>query len=111
MLAGARPEAPLPLTDRLRGAFESQLTGLPEPTRTVLLVAAAEGTGDLAPILRAAGTLGASLADLDPARAAGLIEVNGSAADLPPPADPGGRPPRGAAGAAARGPPGAGRRP
>ena len=79
VLAGAQPEAPLPLTDRLRAAFESQLTGLPEPTRTALLVAAAEGAGDLAPILRAAGTLGASLADLDPARAAGLIEVNGSA--------------------------------
>ena len=79
MLAGAQPEGPLPLTDRLRAAFESQLTGLPEPARTVLLVAAADGTGDLAPILRAAGTLGASLADLDPARAAGLIEVDGSA--------------------------------
>jgi DNA-binding CsgD family transcriptional regulator/tetratricopeptide (TPR) repeat protein len=78
LLAGAQPEVPLPLTDRLRGAFESQLTGLPYPTRTMLLVAAAEGTGDLAPILRAAGALGASLADLDPARAAGLIEVNGS---------------------------------
>ena len=79
VLAGAQPEVPLPLTDRLRAAFESQLTGLPEPTRTVLLVAAAEGTGDLAPILRAAGTLGVSLADLDPARTAGPIEVNGSA--------------------------------
>jgi DNA-binding CsgD family transcriptional regulator len=79
VLAGAQPETPLPLTDRLRAAFESQLTGLPEPTRTALLVAAAEGAGDLAPILRAAGTLGASLGDLDPARAAGLIEVNGSA--------------------------------
>ena len=45
----------------------------------MLLVAAAEGTGDLAPILRAAGTLGASLADLDPARTAGLIEVDGTA--------------------------------
>ena len=78
VLDGAKPEAPLPLTDRLRGAFESQLAGLPEPTRTALLVAAAEGTGDLAPILRAAGTLGASLADLDTARAAGLIEVSGS---------------------------------
>jgi DNA-binding CsgD family transcriptional regulator len=78
LLAAAQPEAPLPLTDRLRGAFESQLTGLPEPTRTVLLVAAAEGTGDLGPTLRAAGTLGASLADLDAARAAGLVEVNGS---------------------------------
>src|SRR5580693_4914085 len=79
VLAGAQPEVPLPLTDRLRSAFESQLAGLPGPTRTALLVAAAEGTGDLAPILRAAGTLGASLADLDPARAAGLIEADGSA--------------------------------
>jgi DNA-binding CsgD family transcriptional regulator len=79
MLAGAQPEVPLALTDRLRAAFESQLAGLPEPTGTVLLVAAAEGTGELAPVVRAAGTLRASLADLDPARAAGLIEVNGSA--------------------------------
>jgi DNA-binding CsgD family transcriptional regulator len=78
VLAGAQSEVPLPLTDRLRSAFESQLAGLPEPTRTALLVAAAEGTGDLGPILRAAGTLGASLADLDTARAAGLIEVSGS---------------------------------
>src|ERR1700728_4759135 len=75
----ARPEDPLPLTDRLRGAFESRFAGLPELTRTALLVAAAEGTGDLAPILRAAGTFGASLADLDPARAARLIEADDSA--------------------------------
>jgi DNA-binding CsgD family transcriptional regulator len=79
MLAGAQPEVPLPLTDRLRAAFESQLTGLPEATRTALLVAAAEGAGDLAPILHAASVLGASLDDLEPARAAGLIEVNGNA--------------------------------
>jgi DNA-binding CsgD family transcriptional regulator len=78
-VTGVQPEVPLPLTDRLRAAFESQLTGLPELTGIVLLVAAAEGTGDLAPILRAAGTLGASLADLDAARTAGLIEVSGSA--------------------------------
>ena len=77
VLTGAWREGPLPLTDRLQGAFESQLDGLPELTRTVLLVAAAEGTGDLTPILRAADTLGASLADLDAARAAGLIEVTG----------------------------------
>jgi DNA-binding CsgD family transcriptional regulator len=79
VLTAARPEDPLPLTDRLRDAFEAQLTGLPELTRTVLVVAAAEGTGDLAPIMRAAAALGASLADLDAARAAGLIEVNGTA--------------------------------
>jgi DNA-binding CsgD family transcriptional regulator len=78
VLTASWPEGPLPLTDRLQGAFESRLTGLPEPTRAVLLVAAAEGTGDLGPILRAAAAFGASLADLDVARTAGLIEVNGS---------------------------------
>ena len=77
VLGDAARQGPLPLTDRLRDAFESQLAGLPEPTRIILLVAAAEGTGDLTPILRGAGALGASLADLDPARAAGLVEVAG----------------------------------
>ena len=75
----AAPEGPLPLTDRLRSAFESRFAGLPALTRTALLVAAAEGTGDLGPILRAAGTFGASLADLDAARAVGLIEADGGA--------------------------------
>src|ERR1700722_13922242 len=79
VLTDARPEGPLPLTDRLRGAFESRFAGLPELTRTALLGAAAGGAGDPAPNLRAAGTFGASLADLDPARAADLIEVDGSA--------------------------------
>ncbi len=78
-LTDAGRVGPLPLTDRLRDAFESQLDGLPETTRIILLVAAAEGTGDLTPILRGAGTLGASLGDLDPARAAGLVEVTGRA--------------------------------
>jgi DNA-binding CsgD family transcriptional regulator len=77
-LADSGREDPLPLTDRLRNAFESQLGGLPAPARTLLLIAAAEGTGELAPILRAAASLGASLADLDTARAAGLVEVTGS---------------------------------
>ncbi|MGH3208470.1 MAG: ATP-binding protein, partial [Trebonia sp.] len=68
-------EGPLLLTDRLREAFETQLNGLKEPARTVLLLAGAEGTGDLSPVLRAAATLGASVGDLDEARAAGLVEV------------------------------------
>jgi DNA-binding CsgD family transcriptional regulator len=75
VLTDAVREGPLPLTDRLRDAFETQLSTLSEPARTVLLLAAADGTGDLSPILRAAATLGASLADLDEARAAGLVEV------------------------------------
>jgi DNA-binding CsgD family transcriptional regulator len=68
-------EGLVPLTDRLRDAFEGQLDGLPEATRILLVVAAAEGTGDLTPVLRAAASLGASLADVDVARDAGLIEV------------------------------------
>jgi len=76
VLTDAVREGPLPLTDRLRDAFETQLSTLSEPARTVLLLAAADGTGDLSPILRAAATFGASLADLDEARAAGLVEVS-----------------------------------
>ena len=77
VLADAVPAGPLPLTSRLRDAFESQLAGLPEPARTILLVAAAEGTGDLPAILGAAARFGATLADLDVAREAGLVEVTG----------------------------------
>jgi DNA-binding CsgD family transcriptional regulator len=77
VLTDPRQDGPLPLTDRLRDTYESRLGGLPEPTRTLLLVAAAEPGGDLAPILRAAAGLGASLADLDAVVAAGLVEVEG----------------------------------
>jgi DNA-binding CsgD family transcriptional regulator len=70
---------PLPLTDRLRDSYASQLAGLPEPTRTMLLVAATEGTGDLASVLGAAARFGAGLGDLEPARSAGLVEVTGGA--------------------------------
>ena len=72
-------DGPLPLTDRLRNSFAGQLAGLPEPTRVVLLVAAVEGTGDLTTVLGTAARFGAALADLDVARAAGLIEVNSGA--------------------------------
>lgn len=68
---------PLPLTDRLRQAFEGRLGALPRATGTLLLVAAVEGTGDLTVILRAAATLGSSGDDLDSARHAGLIELFG----------------------------------
>ena len=78
VLGRAAGDGLLPLTDRLRNAFESQLASLQERTRIALLAAAAEGTGDLGAILRAAGYLGASADDLDAARTAGLIEVNGA---------------------------------
>ncbi|MFE1595318.1 AAA family ATPase [Nocardia sp. NPDC058705] len=70
---------PLPLTQRLQLAFHGRVTRLPAATRTVLLIAAAAGAADLAPILRAAADLGASLRDLQPAQDAGLIGADGQA--------------------------------
>ncbi|MBU3062245.1 LuxR family transcriptional regulator [Nocardia sp. NEAU-G5] len=68
---------PLPLTERLRRAFEGRLTVLPASARTALLIAAVEGAGDLEVILRAAAGCGASSDDLDAAREAGLVELSG----------------------------------
>jgi DNA-binding CsgD family transcriptional regulator len=72
----ADQSAGLPLTDRLQAAFSGQVAGLPAATRAILLVAAAEDTGDLAVVLRAGH---GSADDLRPAEAAGLIEVGGGA--------------------------------
>ncbi|MCP2325263.1 DNA-binding CsgD family transcriptional regulator [Hamadaea flava] len=64
-----------PLPERLQAAFSGQVAGLPATTRAVLLVAAAEDTGDLAVVLPASrGTAD----DLRPAEAAGLLEVVGT---------------------------------
>ncbi len=63
------------LTDRLRQAFEGQVRRLPADTQTLLLVAAAEGSGDLGVLLDAAGTLGVVAADSGPAEKAGLIVI------------------------------------
>jgi DNA-binding CsgD family transcriptional regulator len=68
---------PLPLTQRVQVAFHGRVTRLPPATRTALLVAAAAGAADLAPILRAAADLDASLRDLQPAQDAGMIGTDG----------------------------------
>lgn len=54
---------------------------LPAPTRTLLLVAAAEEQGELAIVLRAAEGLGAGAADLPPAEQAGLLRRTPGTAD------------------------------
>ncbi|WP_327067716.1 AAA family ATPase [Kitasatospora sp. NBC_01250] len=63
----------LALTSRLRQAFHGQVARLPAPSRTLLLVAAAEESGELATVLRAAEMLGAGPADLLPAERSGLL--------------------------------------
>ncbi|WP_018653953.1 AAA family ATPase [Actinomadura flavalba] len=61
------------VTARVQDAFRAQLDALPDATRLVLLVLAADGTGDLGVVLRAAASLGAGAADLGAAAKARLI--------------------------------------
>ncbi|MFC4060048.1 AAA family ATPase [Planomonospora corallina] len=70
---GAFSPGALPLTDRLRLAFHGQISRMPESCQSLLLVAAADETGELAVILRAAAALGAAVEDLSPAEQAGLV--------------------------------------
>ncbi|WP_033334340.1 ATP-binding protein, partial [Streptomyces novaecaesareae] len=77
----AGPQAPapggLPLTSRLLIAFHGQVTGLPAATQTLLLVAAAEESGELDVVLPAAAALGITAEHLAPAEESGLVTVTG----------------------------------
>jgi DNA-binding CsgD family transcriptional regulator len=73
---GRPATAPMPLPRRIQQAYDRRVAGLPAPTRTFLLVAAAEGTGDLGPVLRAATSLGITAEAADIAERSGLITVH-----------------------------------
>jgi predicted ATPase len=75
-LAGSSslPEA-LPLTARLRAIFSDRVARLPGPTRSALLIAAAQDAGDLGLTLRAATGLRLGPDALDPAQESGLIHT------------------------------------
>jgi DNA-binding CsgD family transcriptional regulator len=68
-LAGA-----LPLEGRIEDSFRRQIDLLPERARRLLLVAAADPTGDPALVWRAAGRLGIGAQAAGPAAEAGLAE-------------------------------------
>ncbi|MCK2218533.1 AAA family ATPase [Actinomadura sp. ATCC 31491] len=68
---------PLPLTGRMQEAFQAQIQALPAPTRTLLLVAAAESTGDLTVVLAAARRLGVPDDAVEAAERAGLVRLDG----------------------------------
>jgi DNA-binding CsgD family transcriptional regulator len=70
---------PVPLVGRLEQAFRERTRKLSAPARTVLLLAAADGTGRRAPIRRAALSLQADAGLLDTEELARLVRVDGDA--------------------------------
>jgi DNA-binding CsgD family transcriptional regulator len=78
-LAGRAPlPEPLALGTRLQRAFLPSVRRLPAATRTLLLVASVEGTGNLAAVLAAAADLGVGPEALEPAEQVGLVRAQGS---------------------------------
>ena len=76
-LDGAEPiVGPPPARGGVEEEFRSRIGSLPEPSRRVLMLAAADEVGELGAIERAAGRLDLSLEDLAPAEAAGLVRVD-----------------------------------
>jgi DNA-binding NarL/FixJ family response regulator len=65
--------APMPATGRVVDAFGHQIRSLPAATRSGLLIAAADDSGDLTLLNRA----GLSLASLQPAEERGLVSLGG----------------------------------
>ena len=76
LAGGFRAAGPLPVAGRIEQSFVRRIAPLPEMTRLLLLLAAAEPTGDPALLWRAAGNLGISAEDAAaPAEADGLLTV------------------------------------
>jgi DNA-binding CsgD family transcriptional regulator len=75
-LAGAFDVTAAPgLLRRLEDSFRQRLGGLPETTQRLLLVAAAEPTGDPVLVWRTAGLLGIGMEAAAPAEAEGLLTI------------------------------------
>ena len=75
-----RGEVPFPdlpsVSEAMVRAFAGPLLRLPEATRRVLCLAAAEPSGQVDVVARALATLGESFAEIEPAEAAGLVAVH-----------------------------------
>ena len=63
------------LSGRIEESFRERLAPLPDPTRLVLLVAAAEPTGDPLLVWSASAALGLDAGSAAPATATGLVEI------------------------------------
>jgi hypothetical protein len=67
----------IPLTARVQAAFAARVEGLPAATQTMLLIAAVDGTGDVATVVSAAAELGLTAEALEPAEASGVVRTDG----------------------------------
>jgi DNA-binding CsgD family transcriptional regulator len=82
-LAGSEPLlTPVPVSARLERAFLARVRELAEETQMLLLVAAADDTGELATVLRAAARLNVGADALEAAQDAGLATVRGTELEL-----------------------------
>src|SRR5690606_25904051 len=66
----------LPTHSRIQQMFTDRIDALPEPTRLLLLLAAADDTGDPAVVFAAAARLGIAITDLAPAEEKHLIRYD-----------------------------------
>jgi DNA-binding CsgD family transcriptional regulator len=74
LAGGFWPTGGRPSTGQVEESFVRRITALPEPTRRLLVAAAAEPLGDGALFLRAAAQLGIPVDAIGPAEAAGVLE-------------------------------------
>ena len=82
-LRGARPlPQPLPVGEQLSEAFLARVARLPEGTVSALTVLAAAGAGEAVRLAGALAALGLTLADLQPAEEAGLVDLGAGAPTL-----------------------------
>ena len=65
------------LTARVQAAFAARVEALPAATQTMVLVAAADDTGDVTTVMSAAAELGVTAEALDPAEASGVVRTDG----------------------------------
>jgi DNA-binding CsgD family transcriptional regulator len=81
-LADEPLDAPVPLSASIAATFARRLERLPEPTRALLLLAAAGGGRDVSVLARAAAETGADVADLAAAEESGLVRLAGGTVEF-----------------------------
>jgi DNA-binding CsgD family transcriptional regulator len=82
-LSGAEPLSDdIPLTRDVEDLFLTRVRTLPEPTQRLVLLVAAETTGALAPVLRAAEASGIDIGAMAAAEQAGVLVVRGATVEV-----------------------------